>query len=78
MGKFSTSVVLAASIGMMAGPLAAESIEKPEAKESGMTDRLPEIGSTIADEEIFSENGDPFRTSLLKGRYTVLVFGCLT
>ena len=78
MGRLSTSVVLAASIGMMAGPLAAEVVEKPEAKESEMTDRLPEIGSAIPDEEIFAASGDPFRTSTLKGRYTVLVFGCLT
>jgi cytochrome oxidase Cu insertion factor (SCO1/SenC/PrrC family) len=51
---------------------------KPEKQEPAMTNRLPEVGSAVDDVEIFDEAGKPFSTGGLKGRYTVLVFGCLT
>jgi len=36
------------------------------------------VGEPLPDVRVFDERGDEFRTSLLKGKYTVLVFGCLT
>ena len=78
MPRLSMIAALAGSIGILTASLGAADIKKPEAQESGMTDRLPAVGSAVPDLEIYSETGDPFRTSLFKGRYTVIVFGCLT
>lgn len=36
------------------------------------------VGEPLPDVEIFSDTGKKFRTSQLKGKYTVIVFGCLT
>ena len=35
-------------------------------------------GQSLPDLTIFQENGAPFRLADVKGRYTVIVFGCLT
>lgn len=37
-----------------------------------------EVGSQFPDVEILDADGQPFRTSDLRGSYTVLVTGCLT
>lgn len=36
------------------------------------------IGQKLPDLTIFDERGDKFRLADVKGRYTVIVFGCLT
>ena len=36
------------------------------------------VGSSLPDLSIFDANGKAFKTSSLKGKYAVLVFGCLT
>jgi len=41
-------------------------------------DSAPKIGDQLPDVAIYTDSGDPYRTSLLKGKYTVLVVGCLT
>lgn len=38
----------------------------------------PLVGDQIPKAEVFNADGSPFRTSELKGHYTVLTFGCLT
>ena len=38
----------------------------------------PKVGQVLPDIAGFDEKGQPFRLGQLKGRYTVLVFGCLT
>lgn len=40
--------------------------------------RKPLVGEPIGDLVAFDENGDEFDFSLLKGKYTVVNFGCLT
>ncbi len=38
----------------------------------------PKVGQALPEVTAFDEKGQPFRLGQLKGRYTVLVFGCLT
>ena len=37
-----------------------------------------DVGAPLPDVEVFSDTGKTFNTSQLKGKYTVIVFGCLT
>lgn len=39
---------------------------------------VPGVGDPFPDVLVYTDAGDPYRTNLLKGKYTVLVFGCLT
>ncbi len=41
-------------------------------------DRDPKIGAALPDVEAFDEDGQPFLLAGTRGKYTVLVFGCLT
>ena len=36
------------------------------------------VGSPMPEVTVFDEDGKPFETAALKGKYSVLVFGCLT
>ncbi|MEM7457427.1 MAG: hypothetical protein AAF456_24040 [Planctomycetota bacterium] len=38
----------------------------------------PALGSELPDLTVFAEDGSEFEVSATRGRYTVLVFGCLT
>ena len=38
----------------------------------------PQVGTTIPDVAAFDGNGKPFQLSSTRGKYTVIVFGCLT
>lgn len=37
-----------------------------------------EVGAPLPDLAVYDAEGRPFQLGQLKGRYTVLVFGCLT
>lgn len=39
---------------------------------------VPERGTRLPDVTVYDEHGEPFTTKSLRGRYSVLVFGCLT
>ena len=39
---------------------------------------VPAVGTMVPEVSLFDENGQPFSTDQLRGKYTVLVFGCLT
>lgn len=38
----------------------------------------PAVGDALPDVTVYTPDGKPFKTAELRGRYTVLVFGCLT
>ena len=46
------------------------------------TDRLEQSGLKIGDKmpelNVFDSEGKPFKTESLKGKYSVVIFGCLT
>ena len=41
-------------------------------------DKAPRVGDALPDAEGFTAAGEPFALSALRGRLSVLVFGCLT
>lgn len=45
---------------------------------SRFSQAAPEIGQKLPRLEAFDSKGNPWNTDQLKGKYTVLVFGCLT
>ena len=44
----------------------------------GSDAQVPAPGTMLPDVTAYDEQGDEFSTASLRGRYTVLVFGCLT
>jgi cytochrome oxidase Cu insertion factor (SCO1/SenC/PrrC family) len=40
--------------------------------------RSPKLGQPLPDVSAYDADGKPFKLSSLKGRYTVVAFGCLT
>ena len=39
---------------------------------------LPEVGRTLPDITLYSDSGEEFSTTRLRGQFSVLVFGCWT
>ncbi len=77
--RFSAAAVLGAMVvcgGVSTAPAQPEA--KPEVTDEWWGPNFPEAGQQMPDVEVFDESGDAFRTSLLEGKYTVLIFGCLT
>ena len=76
-------LVAGLTLGMTAGDLLGQ--PGGHGRQGGMRqmpkmfgDDVVNVGQPLPDVEIFSDTGDKFRTSQLKGKYTVIVFGCLT
>jgi cytochrome oxidase Cu insertion factor (SCO1/SenC/PrrC family) len=46
--------------------------------QSGFAAKAPSIGSELPDASGYTADGKPFNLRELKGKYTVIVFGCLT
>lgn len=46
--------------------------------QSSFAARSPSIGSELPDASGYTADGKPFNLRELKGKYTVIVFGCLT
>ncbi len=55
-----------------------EPVEFAERYEQMFARRKPSIGDVVPDVVAFDENGKPFQLNSTRGKYTVLVFGCLT
>ncbi len=52
--------------------------ESSQRRPSEFERRSPSIGERLPDVEVYDAQGNRFRLSVLRGHYTVLVFGCLT
>jgi cytochrome oxidase Cu insertion factor (SCO1/SenC/PrrC family) len=60
--------------GLLAGPAAAQGgKEDPE-----WVKQSPTIGDALPDLTVYTADGKEFKTSSLRGHYTVIDFGCLT
>ncbi len=61
-----------------------ERLAKPNAKEwtaqydQRFKKQNPLLGQTAPEADCYDESGEPFRLSKIRGKYAVLVFGCLT
>jgi cytochrome oxidase Cu insertion factor (SCO1/SenC/PrrC family) len=61
-------------IGLMGGPVSAQGgKEDPE-----WVKQSPTIGDALPDLTVYTADGKEFKTSSLRGHYTVIDFGCLT
>jgi cytochrome oxidase Cu insertion factor (SCO1/SenC/PrrC family) len=60
-------------IGLFAGPVTAQGKEDPE-----WVKQSPTIGEAFPDLTVYTADGKEFKTSSLRGHYTVIDFGCLT
>jgi cytochrome oxidase Cu insertion factor (SCO1/SenC/PrrC family) len=59
--------------GLLVGSVSAQGKEDPE-----FIKKSPTIGEPLPDLTVYTADGKEFKTSSLKGHYTVLDFGCLT
>ena len=53
-------------------------VEFAEQYDARFAKRDPKLGTVVDDVLAYDENGDEFELSQTKGKYTVIVFGCLT
>jgi cytochrome oxidase Cu insertion factor (SCO1/SenC/PrrC family) len=61
-------------LGFLAGPASAQGgKEDPE-----WVKQPPTIGDAMPDLTVYTADGKEFKTSSLRGHYTVIDFGCLT
>jgi cytochrome oxidase Cu insertion factor (SCO1/SenC/PrrC family) len=58
--------------GLIVGPVSAQGKEDPE-----FIKKSPTIGEPLPDLTVYTADGKEFKTSSLRGHYTVLDFGCL-
>ena len=55
-----------------------ESQEFVDSYNESFLKRPPLIGETVPDVSVWTEKGEPMEFKQTRGKYTVLVFGCLT
>lgn len=60
--------------GFVFGPVSAQ----PSKEDPEFLKKSPTIGEALPDLTVYSADGKEFKTSSLRGHYTVLSFGCLT
>ncbi len=75
-------VALSSIALLLCRPATAQDADQPRApvapESHQLSEGAPRVGTPLPDIEIHTDTGDPFRSSALKGKFTVLVFGCLT
>lgn len=69
----STAFVLAAWL-----PADAQVQRKRGSRDENFIASKPAVGDELPEVTVYTPDGEPFKTAELRGRYTVLVFGCLT
>jgi cytochrome oxidase Cu insertion factor (SCO1/SenC/PrrC family) len=65
-------ITLAAAIPALA------SAQQQKRNDADFVKEKPAIGEVLPEVSVYSPDGKEFRTSDLRGHYTVLTFGCLT
>jgi len=75
--------IAAAMCLVLTGICFAQRTNRPlKSRGGGLNDRFsansPKIGEPLPDISVYAEDGTPFPLRRLKGKHTVLVFGCLT
>ena len=74
MASYRTRLLSVLMAGLLAGPVSAQGgKEDPE-----WVKQSPTIGDALPDLTVHTADGKEFKTSSLRGHYTVLDFGCLT
>ena len=79
MTKTRTALTLAALMTMGTGiATTAQAQNQRGGMPSMLREGSPQIGETIPDVMIYDNQGNPISIHSLKGKYKVIVFGCLT
>jgi cytochrome oxidase Cu insertion factor (SCO1/SenC/PrrC family) len=74
MHSLRTRLLCLLATALLAGPVSAQGgKEDPE-----WVKQSPTIGDPLPDLTVYTADGKEFKTSSLRGHYTVLDFGCLT
>jgi cytochrome oxidase Cu insertion factor (SCO1/SenC/PrrC family) len=60
--------------GLLTGPVSAQGGKE----DPNWVKQSPAVGEAFPDLTVYSADGKEFRTSSLRGHYTVIDFGCLT
>jgi cytochrome oxidase Cu insertion factor (SCO1/SenC/PrrC family) len=60
--------------GLVVGPVSAQ----PSKEDPEWVKKAPTVGDALPDLTVYTADGKEFKTSSLRGHYTVLAFGCLT
>jgi cytochrome oxidase Cu insertion factor (SCO1/SenC/PrrC family) len=72
-------ITLAAAIPALAAAIPAlASAQQQKRNDADFVKEKPAIGEVLPEVSVYSPDGKEFRTSDLRGHYTVLTFGCLT
>jgi len=71
-----SALLLIPMLGCMTMPTLGQSPRNPRSRGGG--GQIPKPGSLLPTVTIVNEQGQNFSTAMLRGSYTVLVFGCLT
>jgi len=74
MRSYRARVLAVLVTGLLAGPATAQ----PSKEDPEWVKKSPTIGEALPDLTVYSADGKEFKTSSLRGHYTVLAFGCLT
>ncbi len=70
---FAMAFVLAAWV-----PADARAQRKRASRDENFVESKPAVGDALPEVTVYTPDGEPFKTAQLRGRYAVLVFGCLT
>jgi cytochrome oxidase Cu insertion factor (SCO1/SenC/PrrC family) len=74
MKEYRTGALAVLLTSVMAGSVFAQ----PGKEDPEFVKKSPTIGDALPDLTVYSADGKEFKTSSLRGQYTVLSFGCLT
>ncbi len=80
-GRIRAVALIGTVFGLALATAAASAQDGPQRRQ-GMPkmfgDDAPKVGETLADVEIFDDQGERIRLRALPGKHKVIVFGCLT
>lgn len=72
------AILCAVALGLAALPAEAWAQKKRRTRDEQFVHAPPAAGDALPQLTVYTPDGKPFDTADLRGRYTVLVFGCLT
>lgn len=73
-----TICMLLFTCGWAASPSSAVGQEFEASYNARFLKSHPLLGTEVSDTELYAADGSPFKLSSARGKYTVVVFGCLT
>jgi cytochrome oxidase Cu insertion factor (SCO1/SenC/PrrC family) len=66
------------AVGVLLAAVPAVLAQQPKKSGEDFVKEKPAVGDVIPDVTVYTPDGKEFKTSELRGHYTVITFGCLT